>query len=140
MFTDYSPAIHLTMKSITIMRSLVALLLVVLVSSFTSNPPAKRFSPVGTWDYTIEGVPEEYESGSMIISEKDKAYEISMALNEYYTIEGESIEYKKKKLNFIIWVESEEVSISGSFDGDTFSGLVSLSQGDFDMVGERKTE
>jgi len=70
-FTNKNKAI---MKSKTISRSLVALLLVVFVSSFTHEAPAKRFTPVGTWEYTIDGVPEEYESGKMIIVEKDKMY------------------------------------------------------------------
>jgi hypothetical protein len=95
---------------------------------------------VGTWDYTVEGVPEGYEAGSMIISEKGKSYGVTMALNEYYKTEGESVNYKKKNLSFVIWVESEEVRISGSFDGDTFTGLVSLSQGDFEMVAKKKAE
>jgi hypothetical protein len=128
------------MNAKTISRSLLALLLVVLVSSFTYHAPVKKFSPVGTWDYTVEGVPEGYETGSMIIAEKDKNYGVTMALNEYYKTEGESVVYKKKALSFIIWVESEEVSISGNFDGDTFNGTVSLSQGDFDMVAKKKLE
>ena len=128
------------MKSKTISRSLVALMLVVLASSFTSHAPVKKFTPVGTWDYTVEGVPEGYEAGSMIISEKGKSYGVTMALNEYYKTEGESVNYKKKNLSFVIWVESEEVRISGSFDGDTFTGLVSLSQGDFEMLAKKKAE
>jgi len=126
------------MNSNTISRSLVALLLVVLVSSFTFNTPAKKFSPVGNWEYTIEGVPEEYHAGTMIIAEKDKTIGVTMALNEYYKTEGESVVYQKKNLSFVIWVESEEIKISGTFDGDTFNGMVSLSQGDFEVIGKRK--
>jgi len=128
------------MNSKTISRSLVALLLVVLVSSFTYDAPARKFSPVGTWEYTIDGVPEQYDSGSMIVVKKGKSYGVTMALNEYYKTEGESVEYKKKNLSFIIWVESEEISISGTFDRDTFNGMVSLSQGDFDLVARKKAE
>lgn len=128
------------MNSKTISRSLVALLLVVFVSSFTYHAPAKKFSPEGTWDYSVEGVPEGYESGSMIVKKEGKNYKVTMALNEYYKTEGESVVYEKKNLSFIIWVESEEVSISGTFDGDTFTGMVSLSQGDFDLLAKRKAE
>jgi hypothetical protein len=128
------------MNSKTISGSLLALLLVVLVSSFANPTPAKKFSPVGTWDYTVEGDPEGYEVGSMIIAEKGKSYGVTMALNEYYKTEAESVVYKKKNLSFIVWVESEEVSVSGTFDGDTYSGTVSLSQGDFEMLARRKVE
>ena len=124
----------------TISRSLFALLLVVLVSSFTSHAPAKKFSPAGSWDYTVEGVPAGYETGTMIIVKNGKNYGVTMALNEYYKTEAERVAYKKKDLSFIIWVESEEVSISGTFDGDTFTGTVSLSQGDFEMIARRNAE
>jgi hypothetical protein len=133
-FTNKNKSI---MNSKTISRSLVALLLVVLVSSFTYEAPVKKFSPVGTWEYTIDGVPEDYETGKMIIVEKDKELKVSMAINEYYKTEGEEVSYKKKSLSFIIWVESEEVSVSGTFDGDLFDGMVSLSQGDYDITATR---
>ncbi|MEN8204354.1 MAG: hypothetical protein ABFS28_17295 [Bacteroidota bacterium] len=128
------------MNSITISRSLVAMLFVVLASSFSYNAPANKFSPVGTWEYSIEGVPEGYDTGSMIIVKNGKNYGVIMALNEYYKIEGESVEYKKKNLSFIVWVESEEVSVSGTFDRDKFTGMVSLSQGDFEVIATRNAE
>ena len=128
------------MNSKTISRSLVALLLVVFVSSFTYEAPAKKFTPVGTWEYAIDGVPQEYESGKMIIAKKDKSLKVTMAINEYYKSEGEKVSYKKKSLSFILWVESEEVMVSGTFDKDQFDGMVSLSEGDFEITATRVTE
>ncbi len=128
------------MNSKTISRSLVALLLVVFVSSFTYEAPAKKFTPVGTWEYAIDGVPQEYESGKMIIAKKDKSLKVTMAINEYYKSEGEKVSYKKKSLSFILWVESEEVTVSGTFDKDQFDGMVSLSEGDFDITATRVAE
>lgn len=128
------------MNSKTISRSLLALLLVVLVSSFSYEAPAKKFSPAGTWEYSIDGVPEGYEKGSMIVVEKGKTVGVTMQLNEYFKTEGESVEYKKKDLSFMIWVESEQINVSGTFDADTFSGKVSFSQGDFEFKATRKAE
>ena len=128
------------MNSKTIARSLVALFLVVFVSSFTHEAPAKKFTPVGTWDYAIDGVPEEYESGKMIIEKIDKSLKVTMAINEYYKSEGEKVSYKKKCLSFILWVESEEVTVSGTFDKDQFDGMVSLSEGDFEITATRVAE
>lgn len=128
------------MRFKTISRSLVALSLFVIASSFTYDAPAKKFSPVGTWEYSVEGVPEGYDSGKMIIEEKDKTFKVTMALNEYSKTEGEKVEYKKKNLSFIVWVEAEEVFVSGKFDCDKFAGVVSLSQGDFDMTATRVAE
>lgn len=128
------------MNSKTISRSFVALLLVVIVSSFSYEAPSKKFSPEGTWEYTVNGVPEGYETGKMIITKEEKQIKVSMALNEYYKTEAENVDYKKKSLSFTVWVESEEVSVSGTFEGERFDGLVSLSEGDFDMTATRVAE
>ena len=55
------------MKQTYILRGLVALVLAVLASSFTLEAPAMRFSPVGTWEYSVPGVQPCYEKGSMVI-------------------------------------------------------------------------
>lgn len=128
------------MTSKTLSRSLVALVLFVFVSSFTYEAPVKKFSPVGSWEYTVEGVPEGYETGTMIITEAEDNVKVTLALNEYYKTEGEKVAYKKKSLSFIVWVESEQVNISGTFNGDIFDGMVSFSEGDFELKATRLKE
>ena len=118
-------------------RGMIALLLVVLASSFTVEPTAKKFSPVGTWEYSVPGVQPGYEKGSMIIAEEGKEYKVSMVLNEYYKVDAEKVVYKKKAISFSFWVESEEVLVSGTFDGDEFKGSLSYFEGDFDITAKR---
>jgi len=116
---------------------LIALLLVVLVSSFTAEPPASRFSPVGTWEYSVPGVQAGYEKGSMIIAEDGKDYKVTMVLNEYSKTDAENVVYKKKNISFSLWVETEEILVSGTFDGDEFNGSLSYSEGDFTIAAKR---
>lgn len=124
----------------SISRSLAALILIVLASSFSYNTPAKKFTPVGTWEYTLVGVPPEYESGTMTIEKKDKSYTVTMATDEYNKAEATDVEYKKKKLKFSLSVESENIKFSGTFDKDTYTGTLSFSEGEFDMKATRKKE
>ncbi|MCK5137000.1 MAG: hypothetical protein KAR19_14535 [Bacteroidales bacterium] len=122
-------------KSLT--RNLVALLLIVLVASFSYASPAKRFSPVGIWEYSAPSVPEGYQNGEMIIVKKGKEYSVTMALNEYNKTEAESVEYKKKTLKFTLYVENEKITISGTFDKDKFTGTGSYFEGTFDITAAR---
>ena len=122
----------------TVSRGVLTLLLVVLVSSFTFDAPAKKYSPVGTWEYSVPGVMESFETGTMIIAQDGKDYKVTMELNEYYTVIAEKVDYKKKALSFSFWIENEEVLISGTFDGDNFAGKVSSFEGDFDIKAVRK--
>ena len=125
------------MKYKTVSRGLIFVVLVILVSSFTFDIPAKKFSPVGTWNYSVPGVQPGYEEGSMIIAEDGKEYKVSMALTEYYNVEAEKVVYKRRALSFSFWVESEEIMVSGTFDGDEFKGSLSYFEGDFDITAKR---
>ena len=124
----------------TVLRVVVSVLLLILVSSFTIDTPAMRYTPVGSWEYSVPGVQAGYESGTMIISEDGKDYKVTMVLNEYYKTDAEKVVYKKKSLSFSLWIENEEIRVSGSFDGDNFSGKLSYFEGDFDIAANRKAE
>jgi hypothetical protein len=122
----------------TVSRGVFALLLVVLVSSFTLDAPVKKFSPVGNWEYSVPGVEPGYETGTMIITQEDKEYKVSMELNEYSKVDAEKVVYKKNDLSFSVWVETEEILVSGTFDGDNFTAKLSYFDGDFDLTAVRK--
>jgi len=126
------------MGSKTIFRGLIFVVLLILVSSFTFNFPVKKFTPVGSWEYSVPGVQLGYEPGTMIITEDGKDYRVSLQLNEYFKTEAENVVYKRKDLSFSVYVESEEILISGSFKADKFSAKLSYSEGEFDLVAVRK--
>jgi len=126
------------MNSKTVFKSLLGLILLVLVSSFTFDSPAKRFSPVGAWEYTVPGVQPGYESGTMVISRDGKDYKVTMKLNEYFRVDAEKVEYKRKSLRFSVWVETEEIQISGTFEKNSFSATLSYFEGDYKLTAERK--
>lgn len=125
------------MNQRNLFRGLVALLLVVLASSFSLVPAAWKYSPVGTWEYSVPGVQPGYEKGSMIVAEDGKNYKVTMVLNEYYKTDAEKVVFKRKAISFTLWVESEEILVSGQFDGDEFAGSLSYFEGDFQITAKR---
>jgi len=127
------------MNNKNISKAVVSLFLVVLISSFTFDAPAMKYSPVGSWEYSVPGIQAGYEAGTMTISEDGKSYKVTMQLNEYFKVDAEKVVYKKKTLSFSVLVETEEVLVSGTFDGDKFTAKLSYSEGDFDLTALRKT-
>lgn len=125
------------MSNKNVSRAWIALIMVVLFSSFSIEASLKKFSPAGTWEYSVPGVQAGYEKGSMIIAEDGKDYKVTMVLNEYSKAEAEKVVYKKKTISFTIWVETEEILVSGSFDKDEFKGSLSYSEGDFSITATR---
>ena len=122
------------------LRGVVSVIVLIMVSSFTFDAPVRKYSPVGSWDYSVPGVGEGYESGIMLISEDGKEYKVTLQLNEYSKIVAEKVVYKKKEISYTIYVETEEILISGTFDGDNFSGKLSYFEGDFDITANRKAK
>lgn len=118
--------------------SLSALMLVIMLTSFTIDSPVKRFSPVGVWEYSVPGVQPGYESGTMVIARDGKKYKVTLQLNEYFKVEAEKVEYKRKSLSFTVWVETEEIQISGSFEENNYSATLSYFEGDFELTASRK--
>jgi hypothetical protein len=116
---------------------LLSLVFLTLTSSFATESSVKKSSPVGSWTYSVPGVPEGYETGTMIISEEGKVLKVTLKLNDYYSVEAEKIVYQKKDLSFSVWVESEEILIAGTFDKDTFKAIVSYFEGDFELTATR---
>jgi len=125
------------MRYKSVLRGVVAMILLIMVSSFTFDAPAMRYTPVGSWEYSVPGFQAGYESGTMTIAEDNKEYKVTMQLNEYFKVDAESVVYKKKDISFTIYVETEEILISGSFDGDEFKGSISYSEGDFPITAMR---
>ena len=125
------------MNNNTFFRGVFSVIILIMVSSFTIDAPAKRFTPVGSWEYSVPGVQAGYESGTMIITEDGKEYKVTMQLNEYSKVVAEKVVYKKKDISFTIYVETEEILVSGSFDGDEFKGSISYSESDFTITARR---
>lgn len=122
----------------TFSKGFLALLFVILASSFSFDSPAAKYSPAGTWDYSVPGVQAGYENGQMVIVEDGKSFTITMVLNEYSKVDAKQVVYKKKDLSFSVWVETEEITVKGSFEEDAFNGTLSYFEGDFKITAERK--
>jgi hypothetical protein len=120
-----------------LLRNLFALVLIFLATSTCIGSPWGTYDPVGTWVYSAPGVPEEYTNGEMVIAEGENGYLVIVALDEYNRLEAEEVKIEDTFLKFTLYVESELVTVSGNFDGDTFTGTVSYSDGIFDFSATR---
>lgn len=126
------------MKRIT--GGLAGLMLALLLASFTGISSPAKFSPVGTWEYSVPGVPEGYDRGVMVITEGEEGLMVSIGPSQDYLAPAQDVEYKNKKLSFKVIVEYEEVVIDGAFEEDQFSGTVSYVEGVFDITANRQVE
>lgn len=123
-----------------IARSMGSLMLVFLLASFTGISIPAKFSPVGTWEYNVPGVPQGYDRGVMVITEGEEGMVVSIGPGQDYLTPTQDVEYKKNTLSFKVIVEYEEVVIDGEFDKDQFTGTISYVEGVFDITANRVVE
>jgi hypothetical protein len=121
-------------------RAWAGFMLMLLMTSLTSFSAPARYSPVGTWQYSVPGVPEGYDRGLMVITEGEEGLQVSIGPTEEYLSPVQDVEYSKKTLRFKVVVEYEEVLVTGEFDQDEFTGTVSYVEGTFDMTATRILE
>lgn len=106
----------------------------------TSDIPVllvKKARWAGIWDYTVQDVPPEYSKGVLHVTKKKKAHMVKIELTNG-TIEAKDVVVKKKELDFSISIEGQQVDVSLSMDGDTFSGESSSPDGVFLLQGTRR--
>ena len=55
-------------------------------------------------------------------------------------MKAEKVEYGNETLSFVVYVEYEEIRISGEFDKEKFEGKVSYVEGEFDMAATKRSD
>ena len=118
----------------------IALLMILFLTAMSNDADVKAYTPEGTWDYTAVGVPSGYEVGKIVITREGEEYGATIVFSEYYSVKGEDVVYKNKEITFTVYVEGEEVKLSGTFDGDEFTGSAALYDGTYEMTAKRAAE
>lgn len=89
---------------------------------------------VGGWAYTVEGAPEGWEKGLLLIINQDGEYKAQVQTGGG-TLMGENITIKKKTINFDVMVEGQKVAVSLTVNGSKISGTSNSSDGVFTING-----
>jgi hypothetical protein len=125
------------MKVNMFFKSIMVMLMLAFINLSNQGAPDAKFSPVGSWEYHVPGVAEGYEKGVMVITENEDGFIVEVGPSKEYLMKAEKVEYNKGKLSFVIYVEYEEIKISGKFDKDKYKGLVSYVEGEFDVTATK---
>lgn len=90
---------------------------------------------IGGWEYTVEGAPEGYNKGFMMIVNQGGIYKVQVQLNGG-AVNGENVVVKGNKVTFTVTVEGEKVSVALEASGSKITGTsVSPSNGTMKING-----
>ncbi|MFS4493761.1 hypothetical protein [Maribacter sp. 2308TA10-17] len=90
---------------------------------------------IGGWEYTVEGAPEGYEKGFMMIVKQGDMYKAQIQLAGG-AVNAENVVVKGNKITFTVNVEGETVSVALEANGSKLSGTsTSPSNGTMKITG-----
>jgi hypothetical protein len=91
---------------------------------------------VGGWSYTVEGAPEGYKKGLLIIVKEGDGYKVQVQIGGG-TLLGENVKVNGNTITFDVMVEGGRVSVNLTAKGDTISGKSTSSEGSYSINGEK---
>lgn len=100
---------------------------------------AKQFTtPAGSWDYIVPGTPNGDVLGKMVLTEIEDVFSGKL-ISDQGDLNLESVSYSEKQLSCIFYYQGMEFSLTGTFERDTFTGVIDGGSqvGSFPFTAER---
>ncbi|MGB5275058.1 MAG: hypothetical protein WBN39_13455 [Flavobacteriaceae bacterium] len=89
---------------------------------------------LGGWSYTVEGAPEGWEKGLLLIINPNGVYQAQIQTANQ-TLLADNISVKKNTITFDVYVEGQKVAVALKAEGSKLSGTSSSSDGTYTING-----
>ncbi len=89
---------------------------------------------LGGWSYTVEGAPEGWEKGLLLIINPNGVYQAQIQTANQ-TLLADNISVKKNTITFDVYVEGSKVAVELKAEGSKLSGTSSSSDGTYKING-----
>ena len=93
---------------------------------------------IGTWKYMISDVPAEYQTGSLVFEQKDNKTVGYVESSEKNEMKGLTVD--QGKVTFTTSNQSGEFKYSLMQKGDTLTGTIASSYGDFGIMAVKQAK
>lgn len=94
---------------------------------------------LGIWEYSVPDAPYGYQEGTVTFEKVKGKLSGYLMINDYKT-ELEDIVVEKDNVTFNLNMEGENISFDLTINKKSFSGIVSYSAGELDVIGKMKTK
>lgn len=120
------------------MRKIIALFIILLfsASAISAQSSGKKKAVTGRWNYDAPYAPEGYQTGAIEIVFAENKYSTSISFTgSDYKIDGEKTKVENDTVSFIVYVESEQVTISLKLENESkMTGKAVYSQGEIPLT------
>lgn len=113
------------MKMIYLKKFRQAGIMLLLVCLFTACATSRQAanSPLGSWDFIVKNTPYGNVQGQMVIEQQGDAYTGELR-SDQGNVSLKNINISDKQLTSNFMMDGNNLSLKGSFEGDTFTGEV----------------
>lgn len=94
------------------------------------------FDPAGSWDYIVSDTPNGDVEGTLVISKSGDDYSGEIR-SQAGSVSLDGMQIEGKNLNAVFVFQGTELSLSGTFEQDTFNGEVKAGYDSFAMTANR---
>lgn len=115
------------------MFRLFLLAFTIIAFTASANAPVKSAFD-GTWEYTAQGAPEGYQSGTITI----KDTELEVMIGGYQKVTGRDVKIEKNKLTCYTYVEGSRVDITLTMKDGIVSGTANTEEGSLPVTLKKK--
>lgn len=122
------------------MKKLALLAIIALMASCAGSKKTV-YSPVGAWDYVVQGTPNGDASGIMTLTQTEDGMKGTFMSSEYGETTLENLVYtaETKEITCNFYLSGIDLSLAGTFTEENFSGTIDAGgNGSFPMTGNRK--
>lgn len=131
----------ITKKQIALFIAILCLFAVspvMAISQHTTDTASRLLGDkfVGGWSYTVEGAPEGYKNGLLVIVKEGDSYKVQVQTGGG-TILGDNVKVSGSSISFDVMVEGGKVAVSLTAKGDTITGKSTSSEGSYTIKGEK---
>lgn len=113
--------------------------LIIFVVAFFSCASTKKivYTPAGSWNYVVSNTPQGNIKGTMVITQDESLF--SGVLNSSAgKIDLNNVEIIENGLNATFNYQGYQFRLKGLFEGESFNGNVSFSEGQFPIIASRE--
>jgi hypothetical protein len=98
---------------------------------------SKESAYIGEWEYLVEDTPNGDVTGVMVISKVESGYEGKLA-SDMGELLLNNLTIVEDKLNANFDLQGMQLDMTGTFEGPTFSGNISVDYNSFPMTATKK--
>jgi hypothetical protein len=101
---------------------------IALIGMIACTTNAKADGILGTWNYTAEHAPYEYQKGQVVFFEEDGETQVKVVIGEY-TLDGQDLELEGSSVEFVVFVDYEPIAIELELKNEKMTGNIDTPEG-----------